>query len=74
MKMLAKYLKQSGLTQSAFAELVGVSGPVVSYWVRGLRVPDRESALAIERVTEGAIPYTAWNGVKAKKPKKAQAA
>lgn len=52
---LERYLKKSGLTQQEFADQLGVSHVAVWHWVTGQRVPRAETAVAIERVTEGSV-------------------
>lgn len=60
MTLLAAWLEKEHLTQRAFAQLLGVTHPIVSMWLSGVRRPGLDSALAIERVTRGAVPAESW--------------
>ena len=46
---LKKIRTDSGLTQAAFAEILGVSVRTVQDWEQGRRTPDRRSKIAIEK-------------------------
>jgi len=59
MSTLAEYLKAAGMTQSAFAAAVNVSQPTVNRWLGGAK-PSWEKAAEIERITNGAVPVSAW--------------
>ena len=48
------YLKEQGMTQQEFANLVGVTQGRVSHWLGGKRVP-AERCLVIERATQGKV-------------------
>ena len=53
---LIKYLEESGLSQRAFAEQVGVRQACVSRWVTGKAYPDWEYSLPkIVKATGGAV-------------------
>ena len=53
---LIKYLEESGLSQAAFAEQVGVRQSVVSRWVTGRAYPDWEYSLPkIVKATAGKV-------------------
>lgn len=60
MHPLAQYLKRQKLTQARFSEISGVSEPVISRVINGVRprfsVP---AALAIEQATGGAVDLRA---------------
>lgn len=58
--LLRDWRKQRGLTQSDLATRLGVSGATLSDWEAGKKTPRIESAVRIERVTEGAVPVGAW--------------
>jgi transcriptional regulator with XRE-family HTH domain len=57
---LAAYLKRHKLTQLAFAEKAGVPVPQVSLYLSAIRRPGLESALKIERATDGAVRAEDW--------------
>ena len=60
MDQLAKYLTKHKLSQKEFAELLGVSPPLVCQWLAGRRRPDLTHALEMEKATGGEIPVSAW--------------
>lgn len=60
MENLASYLKASKMTQSAFAKIVGVKQPTVHRWLNNLGRPSWGKASEIERITNGAVPVSAW--------------
>jgi len=53
---LEAYLDKYRLKQQTFGDFLGVSGVTVHRWVEGKALPSRRLAVAIERVTQGAIP------------------
>ena len=55
MKVIATYLRRTGLSQSQFAELLDCSQSLVSQWITGETSITPERALEIERVTSGKI-------------------
>lgn len=58
---LNEYLAQNSLTQSNFAERIGVSSEAVNQWVKGVRSPRPKSILDIERETDGAVSFHDWH-------------
>lgn len=60
MNALGKYIHDKHMDQTEFADATGVAPSTVSLWVAGQRIPDLNSALAIQRVTKGAIPVEYW--------------
>jgi transcriptional regulator with XRE-family HTH domain len=52
---LGNWLHSQGLTQDAFAEIVGSNKSSVSRWVDGRVVPRREHLLRIAETTAGAV-------------------
>lgn len=60
MTKLRTYLLSSGKKQSALASEIGVSKGYLSYLARGLKSPGLDTAFAIERATEGAVPASSW--------------
>ncbi|WP_081749873.1 helix-turn-helix transcriptional regulator [Roseivivax marinus] len=60
MTRLASYLKETGLTQDAFAQLVNVRQPTVHRWLHGTASPSWKTAAKIEKLTDGAVPVSAW--------------
>jgi DNA-binding transcriptional regulator YdaS (Cro superfamily) len=57
---LTEYLSTNNLTQSAFAERIGVSSEAVNQWVKGKRFPRPESIMDIERETGGKVRVADW--------------
>lgn len=55
MKLLKKYLKDTGLTQTEFAEKAGVNQGLVSQWLSGKLKVSAERVIAVERATEGKL-------------------
>ena len=53
--LLRDYLHQRHLTQTEFADLVGVSRPACSYWLSGRNRPSPASTKTIESVTRGDV-------------------
>lgn len=63
MHPLAIYLKRRGITQARFSEISGVSEPVISRVLNGVRARfSVESALAIEAATNGRVGLRALLG------------
>ena len=58
--MLAEFIKRSGMTQTAFADQLGVSKSYLSTLISRRRLPSLVLAVTIERVTDGAVPATSW--------------
>jgi transcriptional regulator with XRE-family HTH domain len=58
---LASWVKAEGKSLTACAELFGCSVQHVSNLLHGhTAAPSRELAVTIERVTDGAVPVSAW--------------
>lgn len=55
METLHTYMKSHGLTQQAFARLVGTTQGSVSNWLVGRARISAETARQIERATDGAV-------------------
>lgn len=60
---LKSYLKKTGMRQTAFAALLGVSDPVVSQWIAGQRIPSRANMRAIHQATGGEVTPMDFYGV-----------
>jgi transcriptional regulator with XRE-family HTH domain len=60
MSNLSSFLKKSGVTQSAFAQRVGVVQATISRLARGTVMPSIEVAVKIERETGGEVPANSW--------------
>ncbi len=60
MDELKKYLKEAGLTRTAFAKLAGVDQSLVSRYITGKLKPSLDRAVAIERATDGKVPPRVW--------------
>ena len=52
---LVKYLKVNGLTHKKFAEMIGVTRPLVTYIVNERKNPSINVIVRIEQVTEGKV-------------------
>lgn len=52
---LRRYLAESGTSQGAFAQVLGVSQGMVSHWLLGKKRITAERARDIERATAGRI-------------------
>ena len=59
--LLGAYLKSSGLTQAAFAELVDVSEAAVQHWLTGYAKPRDKVRKAIQSIT--GIDASGWDAV-----------
>jgi transcriptional regulator with XRE-family HTH domain len=59
--MLRAWREQSGLSQAAAAERVGVSQATWSDWEAGKKCPQIAQAIRLEK--EMGLPVTAWEGV-----------
>lgn len=57
---LAKYLSDNKLTETAFAEILGVSQVTINRYIRGDRFPVREIILKIEDATGGQVSAADW--------------
>ena len=60
MEKLQHYLDATGTRQSAMAALLGISRGYMSQMVSGLKLPSLDLAVRIERITNGAVPASAW--------------
>jgi len=60
MGKLSEHLRQAGVLQSAFAEVLGVSRGHLSALISGARLPSLDLAVRIERETAGAVPAASW--------------
>ncbi len=57
---LSKWIDGSGRTREQVAEALGVTKASLDRYCRGERTPTLGAALAIEKVTGGAIPARSW--------------
>lgn len=60
MSKLKKFRSFAKVRQEDFARQVGVSQGTISKIERGSAKPGLELAVAIERVTSGAVPASSW--------------
>lgn len=67
-EMLRRYIDQAGLDDQEFASRAGVSKASVSFWLSGRIRPSGASALIIQSVTGGAVPFTAWYAAPPSRP------
>ena len=58
--LLRAWREAKGLTQTAAAELIGVSQPSYSDYENGKKFPRIENAIKIAGTTDGAVPVAAW--------------
>lgn len=57
---LAEWIDRSNRTREQVAKALGVTKASLDRYCRGERTPTLGAALAIERVTGGAIPARSW--------------
>ena len=69
---LRDYLKEAGITLSAFANRVKTSQPSMTRYSLGQRLIPAHLALRIERATEGRVTVEDLVGTKKKKPRSRQ--
>lgn len=60
MTKLQEYLTRNDIRQSAFAVAVGASQATISKLASGSMRPGLDLAIAIERLTDGAVPVASW--------------
>ena len=60
---LHDFMKARGLSDAELAARLGVSRQTVYRCRRGLRMPDRETMLAIHRETDGAVTVESFYGL-----------
>lgn len=60
MSQLENFLTQTGITQRAFGELIGVNQATISKFAKSKARPGLALALKIERETNGAVPVSSW--------------
>jgi transcriptional regulator with XRE-family HTH domain len=57
---LAAYLSENNLTETAFAQIVGVSQVTINRYVQGKRFPDPGIIIRIETLTGGKVAPSDW--------------
>ncbi len=60
MDKLRAFLDEEGLTQQAFAELIGRQQATVSRLLNRTALPSLSLAVRIEQVTSGRVPVSSW--------------
>ena len=60
MNTLDDHLKQNNIRRRDFAAEIGVHESVLSRFCNGLARPALDTAFAIERATNGAVPASSW--------------
>lgn len=70
---LAEYLGDHGLSQTEFAQRVGIPEPMICQWVNGTRRPGRTNANVLERATGGVVPADYWDEVTVVAPRRRRA-
>ncbi len=59
-KLLKAWRVKRGITQTELAKLAEISQVTVSLYESAQRTPTVANALALQRVTAGAVPVTVW--------------
>jgi predicted transcriptional regulator len=59
---LKEYLADQGLTESAFAEMLGISQAAVNRYCNGIRTPQRITLRAIAKATAGKVTANDFMG------------
>lgn len=54
------HIKDQQLKQRDVARQLGISGGYLSELVNGIKTPSLDLAVAIERLTQGAVPAASW--------------
>jgi transcriptional regulator with XRE-family HTH domain len=57
---LRMWMARQGYSPRQVARRLGVSRPAVQRWLQGVRLPGLRAALALERLTGGAVPARSW--------------
>lgn len=60
MQNLREHIDRLGITDSAFADRLGVSKGYMSLILSGKRAPSRELIQKIDKVTAGRVPPAVW--------------
>lgn len=60
MQNLRDHIDTLGISQSAFADQLGLSKGYLSQILSGQRAPSRELIQKIDRVTHGEVPPSVW--------------
>lgn len=60
MQTLPEYLSSKKIRRDKFAALVPTTEATLSRWCTGASKPSDENKARIEKITEGAVPVTAW--------------
>jgi len=58
--LLREWIARSGLSQSEIASNLGVTRAAVSKWCSGIAAPATDRAKTLDRLSQGAVPSTAW--------------
>lgn len=66
---LETYLNKYGMTDEAFASLIGHSQPQVNRLRRGVSFPSRKMVAAIHNATSGAVTASDWHDLPPSKAK-----
>jgi len=62
MEQLTQYLKKTKTSQAEFSRVIGVHSSVMCKYLKKKAKPSPQRAYLIERVTDGAVPASAWFG------------
>ncbi len=57
---LSQWMKETHVSQTEFADLTGIDQSLLSKYLKHVRRPNVDQALAIERATKGAVPVEEW--------------
>lgn len=58
--LLVQHVESLALAKGAFAEVCGISPPMLSHLLTGNRKPTLRVAFLIEHATEGDVPASSW--------------
>ena len=59
-KALIAWMAERRIRDCQLAGVIGVNGALFSHWLRGTSTPRVHHAVAIDRLTSGAVPVSAW--------------
>lgn len=59
--LLRKWLASSGISQTELAEKIGVTRAAVCKWAGAVTAPSPRHARLIDKLSQGAVPATAWS-------------
>ena len=60
MKSLKSYMQKQNMSNAQMAALVGLSYRCVYNWIRGASKPRVDTAIRLEKLTNGAVSVYSW--------------